>query len=79
MAVVSTVVDAQCSVTYNFSKPMQMNSEFSCAAGDTPLGFECITMTYPELTTDINDYPCFIVNNVTGRHIEVLVSELNHR
>ena len=76
MAVVSTMVDA-CSVIYNFGTPRQTNSEFSCAAGDTPLGFHCITMTYPELTTDINEYPCFEVKNVNGRHIEVLVSKLS--
>ena len=75
MAVASTVVDA-CS-DYNFNTPMQNNSNFSCAAGDTPLGFQCIEMTYRELTTDINKYPCFTVNNVSGRHIEVLVSALN--
>jgi len=56
--------------------PTEMSPDYSCADGDTPLGFQCISMTYPELTTDINDYPCFTVNNVTGRHIEVLVSEL---
>ena len=76
MAVASTVVDA-CSDVYNFSTPVQRLSNFSCAAGDTPLGFQCIEMTYPEFTTDINKYPCFTVNNVSGRHIEVLVSALN--
>ena len=62
--------------TYNFNTPIQRLSNFSCAAGDTPLGFQCITMTYPELTTDINEYPCFTVEapNIDGRHIEVLVS-----
>lgn len=75
MVVASTAVDA--CMEYNFNKPIQRNSMFSCVPEDTPLGFECITMTYPELTQDIDNYPCFTVNNVSGRHIEVLVSELS--
>ena len=62
-------------VTY-MENPTEMSPDYSCAARDTPLGFQCIMMTSPGLTTDINDYPCFIVNDVTGRYIEVLVSEL---
>ena len=58
------------------NRTMQMEPadgrRFRC--GETPLGFECETMTYPELTTNINEYPCFIVSNVQGKHIEVLVS-----
>ena len=63
------------------SQPMQNFTNFTCApndtSGGTPLGFQCISMTYPELTMDINRYPCYTVYNVTGRHIEVLVSELD--
>ena len=62
------------------SQPMQMFTNYTCTpdntSGGTPLGFQCTEMTYPELTTDINEYPHFRVNNVSGRHIEVLVSEL---
>ena len=59
---------------------MQMFTNYTCTpdstSGGTPLGFQCTEMTYPELTTDINEYPYFIVNGVSGRYIEVLVSEL---
>ena len=71
VAIASTVADASCTTYVN--KTREMNASYSCAAGDTPLGFQCITMTYPERTTDINDYPCFTVGNVAGRHIEVIV------
>ena len=60
---------------------MQTFTNFTCTpndnSGGTPLGFQCISMTYPELTMDINRYPCYTVYNVTGRHIKVLVSELD--
>ena len=81
MTVASTVVDAQCPVYVE--QPMQMfeRYNFTCTpddtSGGTPLGFQCIEMTYPELTMDINEYPCFTVNDVAGRHIEVLVSKLD--
>ena len=62
------------------SQPKDMSADYTCTpdstSGGTPLGFQCTEMTYPELTTDINNYPCFTVNGVSGRHIEVLVSEL---
>ena len=63
------------------SQPMQMFTNYTCTlndtSGGTPLGFQCISMTYPGLTMDINQYPCYTVYNVTGRHVEVLVSELD--
>ena len=76
--VVSTVIDA-CD-TY-WPLPLQNFTDYTCTirdtSGGTPLGFKCIEMTYPELTMNIDDYPCYTVNNVAGRHIEVLVSKLD--
>ena len=69
------VVDAS---TRYVNRTRQMSySPDSCANGDTPLGFQCITMPNPEETNDINDFPCYTVENVSGRHIGVLVSKLN--
>ena len=79
MSAALTVVDAQCPVY--MTQPIQNFTNFTCtirdASGGTPLGFQCIEMTYPELTMDIDDYPCYTVNDVAGRHIEVLVSKLD--
>ena len=79
MIVASTVVNAQCDPYV--VQPRQNFTNYTCTIGDTsggtPLGFQCIEMTYPEFTADINDYPCRTVNDVAGRHIEVLVSKLN--
>lgn len=69
------VVDAS-SRYINRTRQMSYSSD-SCANGDTPLGFQCITMPNPEETRNINHFPCYRVENVSGRHIEVLVSKLN--
>ena len=64
----------QCTPYVNQTMQMIPANGRSFRCGETPLGFQCETMTYPELTTDINDYPCFTLSDVQGRHIEVLVS-----
>ena len=60
---------------------MQMLKNYICTpndtSGGTPLGFQCINMTYPGLTMDITQYPCYTLYNVSRRHIEVLVSKLD--
>ena len=73
--IATAVVDA--STRYvNRTRKMSYSRD-SCANGDTPLGFECITMPNPEESRDINRFPCYTVENVSGRHIEVLVSKVN--
>ena len=69
----SIAVDATRSGIYR-NRTRETDPMYSCPDGDTPLGFQCISMTYPELTTNIDKYPCYTVENVAGRYIEVLVS-----
>ena len=81
MTVAISVVNAQCD-PYMEQPWQNATRRYDCIVGgtrpnttvDTPLGFQCVEMTYPEDTMDINDYPCRTVDNVAGRHIEVLVS-----
>ena len=71
----TSVVDA--SILY-VNQTRETNPIYSCAAGDTPLGYQCITLPNPEEVRDINLFPCLRVENVAGRHIEVLVSNLHY-